>query len=97
MSFDRPLYEGRPEYIPSPEDMAKIHRLFQWVDSMHGFVRRPQGMAWVEMQAMMFGLHELVEWVDSGPKINGRYRFRIDAPMDPEAQVPDHLPKEWEV
>lgn len=96
MSSDRPPYENRPEQIPSPKDVDMIQRLFEWVDAMHDFVRRPQGMAWVEVQAMLFGLHDLTEWVTSGPPINARYRYRIDTPMDPEGHAPDHLPKEWD-
>jgi len=63
---------------------------------MHGLVRRPVGMSWIEMQIMLFSLHDMVEWVYSDPQIDPSFRYRIDTPMDPDAQFPDYLPAGWE-
>jgi len=30
------------------------------------------------------------------PPIHRLYRYRIDAPLDPNTQAPDHLPQDWE-
>lgn len=90
-----PPHEGKPQYIPTRDELAKVHRLFQWVDGMHDHVRRPYGMAWAEIELMLASLRQLMEWAESNPPIDPRYRYRIDAPMDPDAKAPDHLPKDW--
>jgi len=88
--------EARPERVPAPEDLEKIKRLFNWIDFMHDRVRSPWGMAWIEVQMMMASGSELLEWMTSDPPIHRLYRYRIDAPLDPDAQAPDHLPHSWE-
>lgn len=88
--------EARPDRIPAPEDLEKIKRLFNWVDFMHDHVRSPWGMAWVEVEIMLASLSQLTEWAASNPPIHKNYRYRIDAPLDPDAQAPDHLPEDWE-
>lgn len=88
--------EARPEHIPAPEHQAKIKRLFDWIDSMYENVRRPEGMPWIEIQLRLASLHQLMEWVNSDPPISRYFRFRIDAPMDPNDNVvPDHPPEDW--
>ena len=96
MNSELPPSEFGPQYIPSPEHRTQIMALFEWVDSIHGLVRRPGGMAWLEMQIMLFSLHDMVQWVYSDPEIDPNFRYRIDTPMNPDAQVPDYLPEGWE-
>ena len=62
---------------------------------MNDFVRRPAGMSWIEINTMLASLHQLMKWADSNPPIDPMYRYRIDAPMDPHAEAPDHMPEEW--
>ena len=89
--------EARPDRIPAPEYQQQIKELFDWVDSMHEFVRRPQGMAWVEIETMMAALTNFMRWVESDPPVDFYYRYRIDAPLDPnDSEVPDTVPKDWE-
>jgi hypothetical protein len=88
--------EARPERVPAPEDLEKIESLFKWIDFMHDQVRSPWGVPWIEIQLMMASLSQLTDWVASDPPIQPRYRYRIDAPLDPDAQAPDHLPQDWE-
>lgn len=92
---DRPPLEARPERIPAPEDLEKIKSLFRWIDFMHDEVRTPWGIPWIEIQLMLASLQETRDWVESSPDISPRYRYRIDAPLDPDAQAPDHLPEGW--
>ena len=88
--------EARPDRIPALEDLEKIESLFKWIDFMHDQVRSPWGMAWIEIQLMMASGSELLDWIASDPSIHRLYRYRIDAPLDPDAQTPDHLPEDWE-
>jgi hypothetical protein len=88
--------EARPDRIPAPADLEQIKSLFRWVDSMHEFVRRPQGMAWVEIQLMLASCGQMMDWSASDPPISRHYRYRIDAPLDPDEQAPDHVPEDWE-
>jgi hypothetical protein len=88
--------EARPERVPAPQDLEKIESLFRWVDFMHERVRGPWGMAWVEIELMLASIQEIRDWSTTNPPINSRYRYRIDAPLDPDAQAPDHLPQDWE-
>jgi hypothetical protein len=92
----RPPLEARPERIPAPEDLEKIKSLFKWIDFMHDQVRSPWGMAWIEIELALASLGRLMDWAHSNPPIQPRYRYRIDAPLDPNAQAPDHLPQDWE-
>jgi len=80
MNSERPPSEFERQDLPSPEHQAQIKALFEWVDSMHGLVRRPVGMSWIEMQIMLFSLHDMVEWVYSDPQI------------DPEFPLPPSTP-----
>lgn len=97
MDFDdRPPLEANPERVPAPQDLEKIETLFKWVDFMHDSVRRPWGMAWIEVQIMLASLQQIRDWSESDPPIHKGYRYRIDAPLDPNAQAPDHLPEDWE-
>jgi hypothetical protein len=88
--------EANPERVPAPEDLEKLKTLFDWIDTLHDRVRSPWGMAWIEIQLMMAGGSELFEWIASDPPIHRLYRYRIDAPLDPDARTPDHLPSSWE-
>jgi hypothetical protein len=92
----RAPFEQSPDRIPSPENLEQIKSLFDWVDFMHKQVRTPWGMAWIEIEVMLASFGQLKEWAESNPDINRRYRYRIDAPLDPDAQAPDHLPQDWE-
>lgn len=92
----QPPSEGNPDYIPAADQIEQIRSLFEWVDTMATFVRRPQGMAWIEIELMLASLHKLMDWATSDPPINKRYRYRVDAPLDPDdSEVPDHLPEDW--
>jgi hypothetical protein len=92
-----PPSEGNPDRIPAPEDLEQIHELFKWTDNMAGFVRRPEGMAWIEIELMLASLGKFMHWARSRPPIDPHYRFRIDAPLDPnDNEVPDTIPKDWE-
>jgi hypothetical protein len=93
---ERAPLEARPERMPAPEDLERIRRLFRWIDFLHDQVRSPWGMAWVEIQLMMASGTELLDWIASDPPVNRLYRYRIDAPLDPDARTPDHLPSSWE-
>jgi hypothetical protein len=88
--------EANPERVPAPEDLEKIKSLFGWIDAMHDRVHSPWGVAWVEVEIMLSSLSQLMEWAASDPPIHKNYRYRIDAPLDPNAQAPDHLPEDWE-
>jgi len=91
----RAFSEAVPERIPAPEELNQIKELFGWIDWMHDKIRQPSGMTWVEVQLSMNGASQLLDWVNSDPPIDRLYRYRIDSPMDPNAQVPDHMPEEW--
>lgn len=93
---DRAPLEARPERVPAPQDLEKIKSLFKWIDSMHDNVRTPWGMSWIEIELMLASLGQIMDWAHSDPPIQPRYRYRIDAPLDPNAQAPDHLPQDWE-
>ena len=88
--------EANPERIPAPEDLEKVKSLFGWIDAMHDRVHGPWGVAWVEVEVMLASLSQLMDWAASDPPIHKNYRYRIDAPLDPDAQAPDHLPEDWE-
>lgn len=92
---ERPRVEQPLEYLPSPDDLAKIKSFYNWIDGMHDRVRGSWGSSWVEIQLMVASATDLLDWVASNPDINPRYRYRIDAPMDPDTEVPDHLPDDW--
>jgi len=82
--------------VPSPEDLVKIESLFHWIDYMHDSVRRPWGMSWIEIQLLLASIQEIRDWAASDPPIHRLYRYRIDAPLDPNATFDDHLPQGWE-
>lgn len=90
-----PPHEYNTDHIPAPEQVQKVREFFQWIDTMHKGVRKPGGMAWIEMQLLLVSLTKWMDWAQSEPNIDGRYRYRIDTPMDPDAQAPDHLPEDW--
>jgi len=90
---DAPL-EANPDRIPPPEDVERLKDLFAMVDEMHLQVHSPWGMSWVAIQAALVSLRSTFEWANDA-RISHRYRYRIDAPLDPQAQVPDEIPKEW--
>jgi hypothetical protein len=92
---DRPPLEARPERIPSPQDLEKIKALFQWIDYIHEEVRTPWGIPWIEIQILLASLGQIIDWARSDPPIDSRYRYRIDAPMNPHPEVPDNIPEEW--
>lgn len=90
-----PPHEHNPDYIPAPEHLEEIRGFFRWIDTMHEGVRTPSGMAWIEVQLLLASLGKWMQWARSEPPINPHYRYRIDAPMNPDATVSDYLPEEW--
>jgi hypothetical protein len=92
-----PPLENKPDRIPAPDQLDQIRGLFDWIDAMAGYVRRPGGMAWIEIELMLASLGQFMDWARSNPPIDSHYRYRIDAPRDPDdSEVPDHLPTDWE-
>jgi hypothetical protein len=98
MTEDRALLEQRPERIPEASDLARIRDLMNWADHLHESVRDPWGVCWQEIRIVLACLGDLSEWgMDAADRIDGRYRYRVDAPLDDSLadNLPDYVPDGW--
>jgi hypothetical protein len=98
MTDDRAPLEQRPELIPEASDLARIRDLMHWADHLHESVRDPRGVCWNEIFTVLVSLGVLSEWgMDAATRIDGRYRYRVDAPLDPSLadNLPEYVPDSW--
>jgi|BarGraIncu00222A_1022003.scaffolds.fasta_scaffold69934_2 hypothetical protein len=98
MTDDRAPLEQCPERIPEASDLARIRDLMQWADHLHESVRDPWGVCWNEIFIVLACLGDLSEWgMDAATRIDGRYRYRVDAPLAPSLadNLPDYVPDSW--